>query len=55
VAEPGDICPRCHRHEVEVIDDWVSSVCGYCADRMYEREQERREWDYYHPSPFESR
>lgn len=27
-----------------------TGVCGQCADSMYEREQERREWDYYHPA-----
>lgn len=23
-------------------------LCNRCADAMYEREQARREWDYYH-------
>lgn len=24
-------------------------MCNRCLDRMAEREQERREWDHYHP------
>lgn len=24
-------------------------ICGYCADKQYERHMERREFEYYHP------
>lgn len=47
---PGDLCARCKKQEVEVIDDWVSTLCPYCADREYEAYQERREFEYYHPA-----
>lgn len=46
---PGDMCSRCHKSEVEVIDDWVSSLCPNCADVEAEHYRERQEFDYYHP------
>jgi len=24
-------------------------ICNRCADRMYQKDQERREFEYYHP------
>lgn len=26
-----------------------TNCCETCADRLYEQDRERREWDYYHP------
>lgn len=43
------LCARCGKEPVEVIEDWVSTLCISCADREIEREALRREWDYYHP------
>lgn len=48
MPRPGDICTRCKREEVEVIDDWVSTQCPHCNDRDIERSRERTEWEYYH-------
>lgn len=49
MVRPGDLCSCCKKREVEVIDDWVSTLCGNCADVMADRERERREFAYYHP------
>lgn len=49
MPKPDDICCRCKKRPVEVIDDFVSSQCGYCNDRDVERTRERDEWNYYHP------
>lgn len=46
---PDDLCWRCKKRPVEVIDDFVSTQCGSCNDREYERHQERREFEYFHP------
>lgn len=43
------ICPRCQKRQVEQIEDWQSTLCEYCADREYERDRERREFEHYHP------
>lgn len=42
---------RCVVCQVPLIDEieMDTGVCCDCADRMYEREQRRREWDHYHP------
>lgn len=42
-------CPNCKTGLL--IDDIEieTGICGSCADREYEREQERREFEYYHP------
>lgn len=42
------ICVRCKKREVEVIEDWESTQCPQCNDKDIEREQERREWNYFH-------
>lgn len=44
-----DICQCCKKHEVEVIDDFVSTQCSSCNDKDIERNRERDEWNYYHP------
>ena len=44
----GPLCSRCNKYLwTEIEQD--TGICGHCADRMYEREMERREFEYYHP------
>lgn len=43
------LCIECEIEPVEIIDDWESSYCPRCNDRLIERSNRRREWDYYHP------
>lgn len=50
------ICPKCNKRTREYFDPigeddegYLSPVCGPCADRIYEADQERREFEYYHP------
>lgn len=47
---PGDLCLKCKKREVEVIDDWVSTQCPNCNDLDIQHSQERREWNHYHPT-----
>jgi hypothetical protein len=50
MANPYEqLCKRCGKRPVEVIDDWASAQCSTCNDRDIERNQEREEWNYYHP------
>jgi len=43
------LCCRCKVREIEVIDDWESSQGRRCNDRDIERNENRREWEYFHP------
>lgn len=40
---------RCGRELFGEIELEVG-ICGRCADVEIEREQQRREWEYFHPS-----
>lgn len=44
-----NMCARCKRREVEVIDDWQSVNCRECNDVLIDQSNRVREWDYYHP------
>jgi hypothetical protein len=53
---PAPICPKCKLRECdyweplhEDDDGGYSPICGPCADRIYQADQERREFEYYHP------
>jgi hypothetical protein len=46
---PGPLCPHCKKRHLWSTDERELHICNYCADRQYERHQERREWEYYHP------
>lgn len=49
MGESDKRCMKCRKHlfgEIEI----DTHLCGRCADREYEREQARREWEYYHPT-----
>lgn len=48
MSRPHDICQRCHKQEVEVIEDWVSQYCPYCNDHLAEKYREQQEFAYYH-------
>lgn len=43
--------PRCSRCNDWLFDDIEidTGICASCGTTLYEREQRRREWDYYHP------
>jgi len=47
-APPVPMCTECKNRALYGDIERDTGFCGYCADRMYEREQERREWEYYH-------
>lgn len=53
-VDPVCATPGCGRAPELLRDyedgDYYASHCGGCNDRMAEREQERREFAYYHPS-----
>ncbi len=42
---------HCRKCGIALLDEIEldTGVCEHCAEAMYERDQERREWDYYHP------
>lgn len=44
------MCKRCKKDTVEVIEDWVSTLCPHCADVEADKERDRQEWNHYHPS-----
>lgn len=43
----ADRCQRCGAWLNGDIEFDIG-ICGDCADTLYEIEQERREWEYYH-------
>lgn len=45
------LCARCGKREIEIIDDWESAQCRQCNDRDIERNENRREWEYFHDEP----
>lgn len=46
--DKGIFCTECNDYCWTEIEQ-ECKLCGKCADRMYECEQERREFEYYHP------
>lgn len=50
MSDRNRMCSRCKVRPVEVICDYVSPQCSTCNDRDIERNREREEWNYYHPS-----
>jgi predicted RNA-binding Zn-ribbon protein involved in translation (DUF1610 family) len=42
---------RCRKCGIALLGEieMDTGVCGPCGEAMYERDQERREWDHYHP------
>lgn len=45
-----ELCANCQKAPIEVIGEWYSHLCPHCADIEYEKAQERREFEYYHPN-----
>ncbi len=44
-------CMTCKTREVECIGGWESSQCRRCNDQDIQRNENRREWDYFHDEP----
>lgn len=42
------LCGKCRQRACEIIDEWISPLCEYCADKDYEAYQERKEWEHFH-------
>ena len=45
----SDHCFRCGIILLDEIE-LDTNCCERCADILYEKSQEQREWDYYHPN-----
>lgn len=45
-----EICPHCKKRRLWSRIEQEDGMCGNCVDLAIEHANERREWDYYHPS-----
>lgn len=50
MRDADNLCPHCRKRLLYTEIERDTGICGFCADRMYEREQSRREWAYFHAS-----
>lgn len=48
IEEKLDTCPHCKKRPLWSHDERYLRICNQCADRQYERYQERMEWGHYH-------
>ncbi len=50
MSKQDNFCRKCKVNPVEQIDDWKSDYCRACNNIFINLNNNRREWDHYHPN-----